>query len=447
MSSGSLPSDPSPNDPHANPPQSFADPSTTATSESASAGPSDLQPAAASPLDPVTAEVARALESPLSQRTWLQTLALLAFTLVIFAMAGFFENTPIDLAVLVGVLLFHESGHYLGMRLFNYQDVRMFFIPFFGAAVTGRSTSVEGYKEAIVLLAGPLPGIILGMVLGIVCMFYDSAILRSATLMLLFINGFNLLPLLPLDGGRLMHLIVFSRQRHLEAAFRVITALLLGLCAWALDAWLLAGLAVFMLMGTRANYLVSKLAQQLRGPLQPGSEINLSDRIPPEQALPLIERVRQTFPTLQAGALTGLVRQVWERMHLRPPGLAASLLLLAIYFASFVATPIAAVMYLMPLESIASQENPDGSVSLRQEVRVWGRVRESTDLGPDGKPHGRHIENDPLTGQLRAEGQFFEGERDGVWTFYDSDGQVELRQAYRRGEEIPLDLPAQTAIP
>src|SRR4051812_15229775 len=37
------------------------------------------------------------------------------------------------LALLVPILLFHELGHYLAMRIFGYRNVRMFFIPLLGA--------------------------------------------------------------------------------------------------------------------------------------------------------------------------------------------------------------------------------------------------------------------------------------------------------------------------
>ena len=33
-----------------------------------------------------------------------------------FAGAGFFEYSPSELVILVIVLLFHETGHYVGMR-------------------------------------------------------------------------------------------------------------------------------------------------------------------------------------------------------------------------------------------------------------------------------------------------------------------------------------------
>src|SRR5687767_5738358 len=181
--------------------------------------------------DPQTEAVLAALAQKAPDRTWVQGLVLLAVTLVLFASTGLFSSTPADILMLVGVLLFHELGHYVGMRLFNYQDVKMFFIPFFGAAVSGRATSVAGYKEAIVLLLGPVPGIALGVVLGAVCMFRDLPQLRQLSMLLLALNAFNLLPLLPLDGGRLVQLIIFSRQRHIEALFRVLVAVLLGLLA------------------------------------------------------------------------------------------------------------------------------------------------------------------------------------------------------------------------
>ncbi|HZL91080.1 MAG TPA: hypothetical protein VFB96_22125 [Pirellulaceae bacterium] len=393
------------------------------------------------PLDPLTAEVARVLEQPPPERTWLQSALLLGISLVVFAMAGVFQSTPVDLALLVAVLLFHESGHYLGMRLFNYQDVRMFFIPFFGAAVSGRTTSVEGYKEAIVLLLGPLPGIVLGVGLGIVCMFHDIPILRSASLMLLAINGFNLLPLLPLDGGRLVHLILFSRQRHLEAAFRLVAALLLGLGAWALGAWLLVLLAVFMLFGTRMNYVIASLAFQFRQLFPPGQPMDLSRQIPRERALPLIERVRAAFPQIQQPAtLANLVRQVWERMHVQPPGVLASLFLLAIHAGAFLGTPIAANLFQIEQRSVVSAPGPQGEVR-REEVHSWGRLKQTTELGADHRYHGRHVEYYPNSGRVKVEGTYSDGVPSGEWTYYREDGQVDSRGDFLPSGPGPMKLP------
>src|SRR2546423_417803 len=65
---------------------------------------------------------------------------LVSFT--VFILLGILLFTPVELAWLVGVLLFHETGHFLGMRYFGYRDVQMFFIPLFGAAVRGEKKGV-----------------------------------------------------------------------------------------------------------------------------------------------------------------------------------------------------------------------------------------------------------------------------------------------------------------
>jgi hypothetical protein len=239
------------------------------------------------------------------------------------------------------------------MRLFNYQNVRMFFIPFFGAAVAGRNRSVEGYKEAIVILLGPLPGIVLGAAVGVAGVAYGSELLNSAATLLLIINGFNLLPFLPLDGGRLLHLVLFSRQAWLEAIFRVVTGGLLALCGWALGAWLLMLLGIWIVLATGYTFRVSRIAQMLRGPLQTGGAMDLSARIPPEQAVPLIELIRNRFPQMtQPQTLANTVRQVWERIHLRPPGLLASVGLLALYVGGFFAAPIVLIGLAVATQSI-----------------------------------------------------------------------------------------------
>ncbi len=341
--------------------------------------PYDLEPAwvgvaaTVPPVDPQTEAVVAALAQKPPERTWIQSLGILVVTLVLFASTGFFNSSPTDLALLIGVLFFHELGHYLGMRIFNYQDVKMFFIPFFGAAVSGRSTSVAGYKEAIVLLLGPIPGIVLGGILGVVCMFHDSPLMRQASMYLMGINAFNLLPLLPLDGGRLVQLIVFSRQRHVEAFFRVVMALLLGLLALALRSWFLGLIAGFILFGTRLNYTISRLAQELRGllgpPVDPAADVNPTAEIPRALAIPLVERVRAAFPAIQPPAtLAQLARQVWERMHLRPPGLAASVVLLGIHAGAFFATPVAIVVFhALANPRVVEHKLQDGQVEMRHD--------------------------------------------------------------------------------
>jgi len=72
---------------------------------------------------------------------------------------------PIFLMTLVGILFLHEAGHWLAMRYYGYQDTAIFFIPFLGAMVAGSKRNLSESQSAVIILAGPLPGFILGWVL------------------------------------------------------------------------------------------------------------------------------------------------------------------------------------------------------------------------------------------------------------------------------------------
>ena len=79
-----------------------------------------------------------------------------------FVLVGLVLFTPIDLMWLLAVIGFHEAGHYVGMVLFGYHDLKMFFIPGLGGAVQGEKKGVPAWQEAIMLLLGPVPGLVLG---------------------------------------------------------------------------------------------------------------------------------------------------------------------------------------------------------------------------------------------------------------------------------------------
>ena len=58
----------------------------------------------------------------------------------------------------------------------------------------------------------------------------------TAAMLCIFINGFNLLPLLPFDCGHVVGTILFSRHRILDSVFRILTALGILVLAYALEA-------------------------------------------------------------------------------------------------------------------------------------------------------------------------------------------------------------------
>ncbi|MFP2930572.1 hypothetical protein ACLESO_36320 [Pyxidicoccus sp. 3LG] len=185
-------------------------------------------------------------------------------SLVFFVLVAARERSAWHVALLTAVLFIHEAGHWVGMRIFGFRDVQMFFIPFFGAAVSGRNVGAVSWHEALVLLLGPLPGVVFGAVLGAGGLATSTPELSQAGLLFLAVNGFNLLPVVPLDGGRLFQVLLFSRHRHLEVAFSVFA----GLAMLALSlpfGWVMGMMGMFTLIGLMPQMRLLREVHSLRG--------------------------------------------------------------------------------------------------------------------------------------------------------------------------------------
>jgi hypothetical protein len=93
-----------------------------------------------------------------------KNIGILLLTLFLFVSFGFFDKSVTNILIILLVLFIHETGHFIGMKLFGYRDVQMFFIPLLGAAVSGVESNPSSVRKAVVSLLGPLPGIIIGII-------------------------------------------------------------------------------------------------------------------------------------------------------------------------------------------------------------------------------------------------------------------------------------------
>ncbi|MFL5338948.1 MAG: site-2 protease family protein, partial [Gemmataceae bacterium] len=310
--------------------------------------PADGEPA----LDPSDAAVLAELDRLQRRKAGIWTgLLTLAISLVLFVAASKATKLWDVVWMLIPILLFHEAGHYVAMRLFGYRNLRMFFIPFLGAAVTGRHYNVAGWKKAIVALAGPVPGIVLGIAIGAVGLHLHRPQVTSAAALMLFLNGFNLVPILPLDGGWVVHTVLFVRHPVLDGVFRLLAiAALFGIGLLVEDKvlYVLPGL---MLLGLPSTWRIARTAHRLRAEHTPAMSPD-SQSIPPESALRILHALRGGVPRkFQANLMAKLVAQVFEMLNARPPGAVASLALLGVQTASFVAAVVFAVVFTVGLNS------------------------------------------------------------------------------------------------
>ena len=103
------------------------------------------------------------------------------------------------------VLLFvHEMGHVIQLRREGVKASAPMFVPFLGAVITARSLGKNALAEARVGLAGPILGSVGAAACIAVWQATGNDFWRALAFVGFFLNLFNLLPVVPLDGGRAM---------------------------------------------------------------------------------------------------------------------------------------------------------------------------------------------------------------------------------------------------
>jgi Zn-dependent protease len=100
------------------------------------------------------------------------------------------------------LIFIHEMGHVVVLRARGIRAGWPVFLPFLGAFVSMKSMPQSVYQEAESALAGPIAGTAGALLVGYVAHLDGSSLLRSLAFTGLLLNLFNLLPALPLDGGR-----------------------------------------------------------------------------------------------------------------------------------------------------------------------------------------------------------------------------------------------------
>lgn len=123
--------------------------------------------------------------------------------LLLSLLAGYFEYV----FLLLFIIIVHEMGHYLIGKLLNLNMSEIRIYAFGGVTLMDEDLNSNIFKEIIMLLAGPLSQLLL---LLLIILLYNKSYVNFYTYSkfldvnyLLF--SFNLLPILPLDGGKLMN--------------------------------------------------------------------------------------------------------------------------------------------------------------------------------------------------------------------------------------------------
>lgn len=173
--------------------------------------------------------------------------------------------------ILTGVILIHELGHLLAMKAFNYKDLNMFFIPLLGAAAFGTKKEVTQKQKVLISMAGPLPGIIIGSFIYANGYATESEMYMRIGNIFIYLNLFNLLPIMPLDGGRILKDLFFHKKEKISIFFLWVSIACIIIIAIKIEAYLLLLVPVFLFTQINIQSEYSKIRNLI---IKKGFDIN-----------------------------------------------------------------------------------------------------------------------------------------------------------------------------
>lgn len=128
----------------------------------------------------------------------------LKVTLAIAALVGWSLWFDFEIAIaLILVILIHEYGHIWAMKRTGMTVKGVYLVPFLGGVAVGEGTKTR-WQDFKIFIAGPFVGTLGAVVFWVLWLQTGYEFLALLTGLSLLINLFNLIPIVPLDGGQVV---------------------------------------------------------------------------------------------------------------------------------------------------------------------------------------------------------------------------------------------------
>lgn len=141
-------------------------------------------------------------------------------------LVAFWNGFIYEVLLLFAIVLIHELGHAITAHSLGWRLKKIELLPFGGVAEVDEHGNRPLKEEALVILAGPLMNVfMLGW--AFLCLHYQWWDQSFAFMMIdynLIILLFNLLPIWPLDGGKLMQVllsVIFPYRKAIRFSFYI----------------------------------------------------------------------------------------------------------------------------------------------------------------------------------------------------------------------------------
>jgi Zn-dependent protease len=135
-------------------------------------------------------------------------------------------------ALLIMIALFvHESGHLWAMKRYGMKTKGIYFIPLLGGAAVADDEFPSRAAESYIALMGPAWGLLLTVPTALLYFVTENPIFAAAAGWMAMVNLFNLLPISPLDGGRVFKSIAFSLRSVVGLIFLILGLIIASILA------------------------------------------------------------------------------------------------------------------------------------------------------------------------------------------------------------------------
>jgi len=114
--------------------------------------------------------------------------------------------------VLIACLVAHEYGHVKAMQYFGIKTKGIYLIPFVGGLAVSDDKINTRWQDVVISIMGPCFGLFMSLGCWLLYAITDLELFAGAAVLSSLLNLFNLLPILPLDGGHVLKSISFSMR-------------------------------------------------------------------------------------------------------------------------------------------------------------------------------------------------------------------------------------------
>lgn len=164
------------------------------------------------------------------------------------SVAGYAWLFTIEFAlVLIACLVAHEYGHVKAMQYFGIKTKGIYLVPFVGGLAVADDKINTRWQDVVISIMGPCFGLIMSVLCLILYAVTEQELFAGAAVLGSLLNLFNLLPILPLDGGHVIKSISFSMRSWIGLSVCTAGIVLGGFISYLFGLYLLL---FFLIIGT-----------------------------------------------------------------------------------------------------------------------------------------------------------------------------------------------------